>query len=131
MLSFLEVFIRCFNISCFIRHYNRIHWIRAVASMGPGGPGPLDKVLAPLVGLGRYIESFKNKKFSNKNTLVHIKNFTSFRGKAYISFAPDSYIILCNYSWASLIIAPKYKNFFQFTIKNSITFIFNLFQFCY
>ena len=40
---------------------------------GARGPRPPDKVLAPLVGLGRYIESFQNRKFSNKNT-VHIKN---------------------------------------------------------
>ena len=49
---------------------------RAVASVGPGGggPAPPDKVLAPLVGPGRYIQSVQNNKFSNKNRLVHLKN---------------------------------------------------------
>ena len=49
-----------------------------------GGGGPPDKVLAPppLVGLGRYIESFQNKKFSNRNTLVNIKNSLASGGKA-------------------------------------------------
>ena len=56
---------------------------RAVASVGPGGPASPNKVLVPLVGLGRYIESFQNKKFFNKNTLVNIKNFTSFLGQSF------------------------------------------------
>ena len=56
----------------------RKYQYRAVAQ----GGRPPDKVLAPLVGLGRYIESLQNKKFFNKNTLVNIKKFTSLRGKA-------------------------------------------------
>ena len=48
---------------------NYINIFGAVASVGPGGHGSPDKVLAPtLVGLGRYIEHFQYKKFSNKNT---------------------------------------------------------------
>ena len=49
--------------------------IRAVASVGPGGARPplIKSWPPPPVGLGRYIESFLNKKFSNRNTLVHIK----------------------------------------------------------
>ena len=46
---------------------NKINIFGAVASVWQGGRPPT-KVLARLVGLGRYIESFQNKKFSNKNT---------------------------------------------------------------
>ena len=54
--------------------YDFRHQGRSQRGAGGGGPPPLIKCLPPpLVGLGRYIESFQNKKFSNKNTLVHIK----------------------------------------------------------
>ena len=46
---------------------NKINIFGVVASMGQGGRPP-NKVFARLVGLGWYIESFQNKKFSNKNT---------------------------------------------------------------
>ena len=65
---------------------------RAVASVGPGGPGPPDKVLAPPGWLGRYMESFQNLKFSNRNTLVHIKNSLASGGKA------PGFLYVCNYS---------------------------------
>ena len=61
----------------------RWHWLCASqgrSQRGARGPGPPDKVLAPLVGPGRYIGSVQNNKFSNKNAFVHLKNFTSFRG---------------------------------------------------
>ena len=47
---------------------NKINIFEAVASVGKWGPSPPPKVLARLVCLGRYIESFENKKFFNKNT---------------------------------------------------------------
>ena len=78
---------------------NKINIIGAVASvrqLGPPPPPPPHNVLARLVGLGRYIESFQNKKFCNKNTLVHInKNSLASGGKA-----PKFLYVytICNYS---------------------------------
>ena len=46
-----------------------------------GSPGPLIKS-GPLVGVRRYIKSFQNKKFSNRNTLVQIKTSLASGGKA-------------------------------------------------
>ena len=68
--------------------------IRAVASVGPGGARPplIKSWPPPPVGLGRYIESFLNKKFSNRNTLVHIKYSLASGGRA-----PDSYIYIYIY----------------------------------
>ena len=53
---------------------NKINIFGAVANVGNGGQPP-NKVLARLVGLGRYIESFQNKKFSNKNTILCRQGF--------------------------------------------------------
>ena len=89
---------------------------RSQRGAGGGGSPPPDKVLAPLVGLGRYIESFQNKKIFNKNTLVQIKKFTSFPGTK----PPDSYTLYTLEKvqmpkFAPVLqIAPKYKNLFQF-----------------
>ena len=47
---------------------NKIKYIQGRSQRGARGAGPPNKVLARLVGLGRYIESFQNKKFSNKIT---------------------------------------------------------------
>ena len=63
------------------------HIARAVANVGQEGPGPPDKVLAPLVGSGWYIQSVQNNKFFNKNTLVYLKDSLASGGKA-----PDSNI---------------------------------------
>ena len=49
-------------------------WAGPYPAWGQGGPAPRDKVLAPLVGPGRYILSVQTNKFSNKNTLFHLKN---------------------------------------------------------
>ena len=55
---------------------------RSQRGAGRGGRPPPDKVLAPLVGPGRYIQSVQNNKFFNKNTLVHLKDSLASGGKA-------------------------------------------------
>ena len=47
-----------------------------------GGAAPPDKVLAPLVGPGRYIQSVQNNKFFNQSILVQLKNSLASGSKA-------------------------------------------------